>query len=69
MLKPNVFHIGPISSLPRCAMVANLVHCGIESGPKQNDGCDCYCKKEFNAVDTIFQCKIFDIADKKSKHE
>ena len=27
------------SPFPRCAMAANLVHCGIESGRKQNNGC------------------------------
>ena len=28
-----------IALFPRCAMAANLVHCGIEIGPKQNNGC------------------------------
>ena len=27
------------SPFPRYAMAENLVHCGIESGPKQNNGC------------------------------
>ena len=35
----------PNSPFPRGAMAANLVHCGIESGRKQNNGCWGYCEK------------------------
>ena len=34
------------SLFPRCAMAANLVHCGTESGPKQNHGCWGYREKK-----------------------
>ena len=36
------------SPFPRCAMAANLVHCGIESGRKQNKGCYSYCEKNIS---------------------
>ena len=42
------------SPFPRCAMAANLVHCGIESGPKQNNGCWGYCEKKNSMTLILF---------------
>ena len=53
LFTPSAFRAGAILQLmaygipfPRSAMAANLVHCGMESGPKQNNGCKGYCEKK-----------------------